>query len=162
MADTDYAQGTQVQARKYIVDKNAALDGKTGVVETVADKVITVYWGDDVGRLEMRASHIMRAKNGDNGSSTQASTSSTTEAPEANADRALDPDAPEITDGDVEAMRSERQRIIGHLLEPGDEHDHGSQERAESTIRAGSLHDLRAWHSNAHKQDDPSSPPHEL
>jgi hypothetical protein len=179
MAGTVKDVDSQVVARKYMAQKHRELDGKVGTVRSVSDGgVIVVDFGGDVGTRELRASHIMLHRengNGKGGSKTggnpQAETSDQSGTAEGSAQNALNPDAQEITDADVRQLRgqtpSRRGQLIAHLLDPADPefggkegHDHGLQERSESTIRKATSDDLEAWHRNAHKDSTPDGPSH--
>lgn len=171
----EYGVGVKVEARKYQTDREPDLivDGKTrvGTVVTTPDdadiprtKTIPVQWEGVEGVRFYAASNLKLVR--DNGAKADQGGRTTSKGGPKGAG-ALNPDAAEISDEDVEAMRSLRQRLIGHMLTPtdpefgGDEaHDHGKQERAESTIKSASVSELKVWHRNAHGvlQGDP----HEL
>jgi len=163
----------EVTARKYIIDREPDLQDRTGIVIDGADvpqgtevpknRPLAVRWNGPGGAVRFyAASNLKLARtaqppvagplvDGGNGSSDAERLASV--------ERALNPDAGSIADEDVAALRGQslRQRLIAHLLDPGDGHDHGLLEISEGAARRRSEHDLVTYHGNAH-----GGRPHEL
>jgi hypothetical protein len=167
----------RVLPRKYIVEKNPELADNTGqvrvgTVKRVDGKTIFVEFDGLEGEREMRASHLMLDRgNGVKSTSAGNGDGQSEVAGGGSAARALDPNAPEIQDQDVEALRaqqaSRRQRLIGHFANPedpafggGEGHNHNDVQLSEDSAKRRSGEDLDAYHRNAHQDVSPEGPDH--